>query len=220
MFGRDGRKPVEPAPTQEHVPIALVQDGVVVSRPLQRGGRVVAAVLRVGCRDVTRMSEGERTDFLERYAARLARWQFPYQILVWRERQNLAEFMQRVHEKRAAWDTREGQEWGEHLGRLAGWMERVVSQVNPQVPAYFIVLPYPVSRLLGHPYEKALAELDDRCQTVVHSLATLGIGVRRLTDEEILGMIVAFYHPTLPMLRIPPRQRLRSLMVGEEGDRE
>lgn len=213
MFGGDGRKPVEPAPTQEHVPVALVQDSVVVSRPLQRGGRVVAAVLRVGCRDVTRMSEGERADFLEQYAARLARWQFPYQILVWRERQNLAEFAQRVRERRAVWNA-QGREWGEHLGHLAGWMERVVSQVNPQVPAYFIVLPHPVSRLLGHSYEKALAELDSRCRTVVHSLATLGIGCVRLGDEEILKMIAAFYHPSLPMLRIPPRQRLHSLMAS------
>ena len=27
-------------------------------------------------------------------------------------------------------------------------------------------------------------------------------------------MVTAFYHPSLPMLRIPPEQRLRSLMVG------
>ena len=216
MFGGNGRKPVEPAPTQEHVPIGMVQDDVIISKSLQRGGRVVTAVLRVGSRDVTRMSEGERADFLERYAACLARWQFPYQILVWRERQNPAEFLQRVREKQTIWESRKNQEWANHLRQLAGWIERVTVQVNPQVPAYFIALPHPVSRLLGQPYEKALAELDGRCRTVTHGLGTLDIRCRRLGDEEILDMIAGFYHPSLPMLHIPPRQRLRSLMVGGE----
>jgi len=199
------------------VPIEVVQDGAAISRPLQRGGRIVAAVLRVGSQDVTRMSEGERADFLERYAACLARWQFPYQVLVWRERQNPAEFLQRAREKQAAWASGARQQWAGHLAQLTGWIERVTVQVNPQVPAYFIALPHPVARLLGQPYEKALAELDSRCRTVVHGLATLGIGCVRLGDEEILELVTAFYHPSLPMLHISPEQRLRSLMVGS-GD--
>ena len=216
LFGGNGRKPKEPAPTQEHVPIEMVKDGLIVTRSLQRGGRMVAAVLRVGSQDVTRMSEGERADFLERYAACLARWQFPYQILVWRERQNPAEFLQRVRDKQRGWRSSPQRAWADHLGQLASWIERVTVQVNPQVPAYFIALPHPVSRLLGQPYEKALAELGSRCRTAIHGLATLGIGCVRLGDEQILEMVAAFYHPSLPMLRIPPRQRLHSLMVGNE----
>jgi hypothetical protein len=215
MFGGNGRKPVEPAPTQEHVPIGMVQDDVIVSKSLQRGGRVVTAVLRIGSRDVTRMSEGERADFLERYAACLARWQFPYQILVWRERQNLAEFLQQVREKQTDWESNRRQQWADQLGDLTGWVERVTVQVNPQVPAYLIALPHPVSRVLGQPYEKTLAELDSRCRTVTHGLeSALGINCVRLGDEELLKIIAAFYHPSLPMLHIPPRQRLSSLMVG------
>jgi hypothetical protein len=64
---------------------------------------------------------------------------------------------------------------------MTGWMERVIVQVNPQVPAYFVALPHPVSRLLGQPYEKALEKL-----------------------------------ASLPMLRIPPSQRLASLIAGGE----
>jgi hypothetical protein len=220
VFGGNGRKPKEPAPTQEHVPIEMVRDGVVVSRPLQRGGRVIAAVLRASSRDVRRMSDGERADFLEQYAERLAQWRFPYQIMVWRERQDLAEFVERTRERKTAWRTGGRRDWAGHLDQLAGWMERVVAQVNPQVPAYFVALPHPVSQLLGHPYEKALAELESRCRMVVHSLATLGLGCVRLQDRQILDLIAAFYHPTLPMLQIPPEQRLRSLMVGsvEEAD--
>jgi len=53
-----------------------------------------------------------------------------------------------------------------HLAQLAGWIERVTAQVSPQVPAYFIALPYPVARLLGQPCEKALAELAGLCVTL------------------------------------------------------
>ena len=125
-------------------------------------------------------------------------------------------FLQRAREKQAAWASGARQQWAGHLAQLAGWIERVTVQVNPQVPAYFIALPHPVARLLGQPYEKALAELDSRCRTVVHGLATLGIGCVRLDGEEILGLVAAFYHPSLPMLHIPSVQRLRSLMVGVE----
>ena len=44
-----------------------------------------------------------------------------------------------------------------------------------------------------------------RCRTVVHGLATLGIGCARLGGEGILEMVTAFCHPSLPMLHIPPR---------------
>ena len=134
--------------------------------------------------------------------------------LVWRERQNPAEFLRRAREKQAAWASGPRQQWAGHLAQVAGWIERVTVQVNPQVPAYFIALPHPVARLLGQPYEKALAELDSRCRTVVHGLATLGIGGVRLSHEKILGLVAVFYHLSLPLLHVPPEQRLRSLMVG------
>jgi hypothetical protein len=161
LFGNDSHEPAEPAPTQEHVPVELVRDGVVISRPSQRSGRIVAAVLRVGARDVTRMAEGERADFLEQYANRLAQWRFPYQILVWRERQNPAEFLQRVRERQAAWQTGAHREWAGHLRQMTG-------------------------------------------------------SCVRLEDRGILDMIAGFYHPSLPMLRIPPSQRLASLIAGGE----
>ena len=115
-------------------------------------------------------------------------------------------FLQRPREKQAAWASGPRQQWAGHLARLAGWIERVTAQVNPQVPAYFIALPHPVAHLLGQPYDKALAELDSRCRTVVHGLATPGLGCVQLGDEGTLELVAAFYHPSLPMLHIPPVQ--------------
>ena len=48
----------------------------------------------------------------------------------------------------------------------------------------------------------------------------VSVGCVRLGDEQIMEMIAGFYHPSLPMLHIPPRQRLRSLMVGIEDATE
>jgi hypothetical protein len=90
------------------------------------------------------------------------------------------------------------------MGRPTGPVGRLDRAGHPQVPAYLIALPHPVARLLGQPYEKALAELDSRCRTVVHGLVTLGLGCVRLDDEEILEMVTAFYHPSLPVLHVPP----------------
>jgi hypothetical protein len=200
--------------------VALVKDDVAISKPLKAGGRVVSAVLRVGSRDVRRMSEGERKDFLDRYTAVLAKWRFPYQILVWRERQDPTDFLGRIHERADAWASEGRQRYVELLRQLEGWVERVIVQVNPQIPVYFIALPCSVSDLLGRSYEKALEELQGRSQRVIHNLASLGIDCERVSGGEITRLVAAFYHPSLPMLRIPPRERLRSLMVGqgEEAD--
>jgi len=56
--------------------------------------------------------------------------------------------LQRAREKQAAWASGPRQQWAGHLAQLAGWIERVTVQVNPQVPAYFIALPHPIARLV------------------------------------------------------------------------
>jgi hypothetical protein len=216
LFGGNGRQPGEPAATQDHVPIAAVDSGLIISKPLGSGGRVISAVLRVGSIDILRMSEGERADFLEKYASFLATWRFPYQILVWRERQNVDEFLARVRDQQAAWSHSGRQLWAGQVGELAGWIQRVATHVNPQVPAYFIALPHPVMQLGGEKHAKAIRELDRRCHTIVQNLGTLQLSCRRMTDAELLDMIAGFYHPTVPMLRIPPKVRLQSLMVGAD----
>lgn len=215
LFGGNGGKREGPGATQEHVPVAMVKHDVIVSKPFGAGGRVVTAVLRVGSQDVLRMGDGERTDFLDRYGAAIARWQFPRQVLVWRERQDPAEFLARMTDQAQSWRDGDRRAWGEHLDEMQAWMQRVTAQVNPQVPSYYIALPHGVARVLGQSLEQALEELESRCDTVIHSLASLGIGCVRLGDDELLEMLAAFYHPTLPMLRIPPVQRLRSLVAGE-----
>ncbi|TET50651.1 MAG: hypothetical protein E3J64_07945 [Anaerolineales bacterium] len=204
----------EPAPTQDHVPIEMVKHDAIICKPNRAGMRMVCVVLRVGAADVRRMGPGEQGDFLERYAAAVAAWKFPFQILVWRERQNAKEFVERVKERQRGWNSVGRKDCVEHLSELVGWIEHVTEKVNPQVPIYYIALPHLVSRLGGDGLDKALRELDSRSRLVMHSLGQLNVGSMRLDDDALVGMVHAFYHPSLPVLRLPPKARMRSLMVG------
>jgi hypothetical protein len=94
-------------------------------------------------------------------------------ILMWRECQNPAEFLQRVRNRQKGWQSSPQRVWL-ITWPATSWIERVMVQVNPWVPAYFIALRQAVSRLLGQPYEKALAELESCCRTAIHGPATLG----------------------------------------------
>jgi hypothetical protein len=218
LLGGNGHKPGgrrgEPAPTQEHVPIDAVRDDVLICKPTIGGIRNACAVLRVGAADVRRMGPDEQADFLERYAAAVATWKFPYQILVWRERQDAKEFVERVRERQRGWKAARRQDCVSHLEQLVEWIDRVTQEVNPQVPTYYIALPHPISKVGGDGLAKALKELESRSQLVMHTLGQLGIGAVRLGDDELVGMMHGFYHPSLPLLRLPPKARMRSLMVG------
>ena len=213
-MGRDGRKPVPLAPTQEHVPVELVRDGLLVSRVIVPAGkgvphRVIARVLRVGAVEVTRMADSDRADFLDRYAAAVAKWRFPYQILVTRERQDLTAFYRRLRRRMGQADRR-GREILEGLG---DWMRRVTERVNPQVPAYYIALPHPTTSLEGPAYEKAVKVLDTRARLVINTLGMLGVPAAPVGDEELMHLLYEMYHPRLPDLSRSPRAQVLSLVA-------
>ena len=216
--GRNGRRP--PASTQEHVPVAMMRDGLIISRPIapSRGVpyRIVARVLRVGVQEITRMSEDDRADFLRRYAAVVSRWRFPYQIIVTRERQDLDAFYRRL--RRRAREARRRER--EIIEGLSGWMRRVTEQVNPQVPVYFIVVPHPTTALEGEGYEKAVKEVEDRARLIVNTLAPLGVPVAPATEDEVIRMLYEMYHPRLPNLNTSPRSQVLSLMARSRPEVE
>jgi hypothetical protein len=216
----DGKKPPTLAPTQEHVPVALVRNGLVVSRAIAPAKavpyRIVARVLRVGVVEITRMAQADRDSFLTRYAAVVAKWRFPYQIIVTRECQDLSAFYRRLETQaqrggpaRPAGGRRER----ELAEGLAGWMRRVTERVNPQVPAYYLVVPHPTTALDGPAYEKAVKTLDERTRMVINTLATLGVPASPVEDEELIRLLCEMYHPRLPDLSTSPRAQAISLMA-------
>jgi hypothetical protein len=217
-------------PTQSHMLANAVQDGVAIIRLAVNKvpTTTLTAVLEVGALDITRMAEPERRAFLSRYTEALRAWRFPYQIVIGRRQQQLDEFMERGSEQLARWRSQRQPERAELLGRLLDFMERVTVYANPQVPVYYVALPYAVptqvaqaGRVNQSQYRDGLQTVADRCRIVQQSLNQLGLGVIRLDDQAIVDMLYAFYHPSLPVLWLPPEERIASLLVsGEESIRE
>jgi hypothetical protein len=222
--GADERRPDLP-PTQGHILVSAVQDRVAVIRLAVNRIPVttLAAVLEVGALDITRLGETERRAFIARYTETLRTWRFPFQIVVGRRRQQLDEFKDRAAQHLRRWQQSRQARRAALLGELLDFVDRVTLYANPQLPCYHLALPYAVptaaaqaGRVNQAQYRDALQLLDDRCRNVQQGLAGLAIGARRLDDGELVDLLYAFYHPSLPVLWLSPRDRIASLVATGE----
>jgi len=204
--------------TQEHILVTAVRDSVIV---LRTGD--ITAVIEVEGIDLTRLSDSARAGLIAQYENFLLTLRFPYQILLARKRQRLEEYLAYV-DAEAQKRTREGNEaYARALYSWVNFMVDVVRQVNPQAPIYLIALPYdpipPEERVRGKPvltperYQRGLEELRARVDHVIRGLTRIGLGSRRLTDQELVAVLHRVYHPSIPDYRIPPTARLKSLVA-------
>jgi hypothetical protein len=46
----------------------------------------------------------------------------------------------------------------------------------------------------------------------------IGLGSRRLTDQELVAVLHRVYHPSIPDYRVPPTLRIRSLVAPTDTD--
>ncbi len=204
--------------TQEHILAQSVRENTIVLRTGE-----LAAVIEVEGLDLTRLSDSASDGLIAQYENFLLTLRFPYQIVVARKRQRLEEYLAYV-DGTAQTRHREGNE--RYSSALYGWinfMMDVVRQVNPQAPLYLIVLPYdpipPDERVRGHPmltmdrYQRGLDELKYRSDQVIRGLTRIGLGSRRLTDQELVAVLHRVYHPSIPDYRVPPTLRVKSLIA-------
>lgn len=205
--------------TQQHILAQSIRDNTIVLRTGE-----LAAVIEVEGIDLTRLSDSARDGLVAQYENFLLTLRFPYQIVVARKRQRLEEYLAYV-DGEAQKRTREGDET--YARALYGWinfMLDVVRQVNPQAPLYLIVLPYdpvpPEERVRGRPrltmerYQRGLDELKHRADQVIRGLTRVGLGSRRLTDQELVAVLHRVYHPSIPDYRVPPTLRVKSLIAN------
>jgi hypothetical protein len=204
--------------TQEHVLARAVRDNVYV---LRSGD--LAAVIEVEGIDLTRLADDARVGLIAQYENFLLTLRFPYQIIVARKRQRLEEYLAYIQDQ-ALQRGRDKQP--EYARALHGWikfMQEVVGKVNPQAPQYLIALPYdtlsPEERARGklavtaETYRRGLDELAHRCDAVVRGLTRIGLGARRLADQELVALLHRVYHPSIPDYRVLPTARLKSLFA-------
>jgi type IV secretory pathway VirB4 component len=210
-------KPGHPS-TQEHILAQAMRDNTIILRSGE-----LAAVIEVEGIDLTRLSDSARDGLIAQYGNFLLTLRFPYQIVVARKRQRLEEYLDYV-DGEAQKRQREGN--ATYSQALYGWinfMLDVVRQVNPQAPLYLIVLPYdPISPddrvrnrvlLTAEKFQRGLAELRQRSEQVIRGLTRIGLGSRRLADQELVAVLHRVYHPSLPDYRVPPTVRLKSLIA-------
>ena len=204
--------------TQEHILAQAVRDNTIILRSGE-----LAAVIEAEGIDLTRLSDSARDGLIAQYGSFLLTLRFPYQIVIARKRQRLEEYLayadgeaqKRQHEGNPA-----------YAQALYGWinfMMDVVRQVNPQAPLYLIVLPYdpipPEERLRGRivltmdKYQRGIEELKHRSDQVIRGLTRIGLGSRRLTDQELVAVLHRVYHPSMPDYRVPPTLRVKSLIA-------
>jgi len=211
------------ASTQEHILAQAIRDNTIILRSGE-----LAAVIEVEGIDLTRLSDSARDGLIAQYGNFLLTLRFPYQIVVARKRQRLEEYLAYV-DGEAQKRQREGNPT--YAQALYGWinfMLDVVRQVNPQAPLYLIVLPYdpiaPEDRmrnrvlLTADKYQRGIEELKHRSDQVVRGLTRIGLGSRRLTDQELVAVLHRVYHPSIPDYRVPPTLRVKSLIAPTELD--
>jgi len=209
--------------TQEHILAQAVRDNAIILRSGE-----LAAVIEAEGIDLTRLSDSAREGLIAQYGNFLLTLRFPYQIVIARKRQRLEEYLAYA-DGEAQKRQREGN--AAYAQALYGWinfMLDVVRQVNPQAPLYLIVLPYdpiaPEERvrnrvsLTADKYQRAIEELKHRSDQVVRGLTRLGLGSRRLTDQELVAVLHRVYHPSIPDYRVPPTLRVKSLIAPSDAD--
>ena len=209
--------------TQEHILAKAVRDNTIILRSGE-----LAAVIEVEGTDLTRLSDSTRDGLIVQYGNFLLTLRFPYQIVVARKRQRLEEYLAYV-DGEAQKRQREGN--GAYAQALYGWvnfMMDVVRQVNPQAPLYLMVLPYdpisPDDRVRGQvllsadKYQRGIEELKQRSDQVIRGLTRIGLGSRRLTDQELVAVLHRAYHPSIPDYRVPPTLRVKSLIAPTDGE--
>ena len=209
--------------TQEHILAQAVRDNAIILRSGE-----LAAVIEAEGIDLTRLSDSAREGLIAQYGNFLLTLRFPYQIVIGRKLQRLEEYLAYV-DGEAQKRRREGN--AAYAQALYGWvnfMMDVVRQVNPQAPLYLIVLPYdpiaPEERvrnrvvLTTDTFQRAIEELKHRSDQVVRGLTRIGLGSRRLTDQELVAGLHRVYHPSIPDYRVPPTLRVKSLIAPTDAD--
>jgi hypothetical protein len=205
-------------PTQDHILARDVRDNVIV---LRSGD--MAALIEVEGLDFSRLSDEGQRAMVVQFEQFLLTMRFPYQIVVARKRQRLEEYLAYVQEEATKRRQEGNAPYAKGLYGFIQFMQEVSQQINAQAPQYLIVVPYdpipPDDRtqrklvVTQDRYERGITELAHRTEAVVRGLTRIGLGSRRLTDQEIIAVLYRVYHPSVPDYRVPPTIRLRSVIA-------
>lgn len=218
MFGKNKTQQTLPPPTQDHVLVQAIQDRCIVLKTSD-----MAAVVEVEGIDVSRLTDDGRIGLLAQYQNLLTTLRFPYQFIIARKAQRLEEYLDYVEGEAKQRKRESAPAYADHLLSYIVFMQDVVRRVNPQVPLYLLVVPYdplpPEERvrttdaLRLDQYIRGVEELGRRCNQVVLGLTRLGLGARRLDDNELTAVLHRVYNASIPDYMLPPTALAKTFVV-------
>ena len=129
-------------------------------------------------------------------------------------------FLDNGEEKVSYWQQTGNKLRADLLQSQLNFMQQISKMSNPQIPVYHIAVPHQIQAktVTKGLYDEALQVLADRIRIIVQGLSQIGVEARRLTDEEIIDLLYAFYHPSLPALWLSPKERIASLIITASGE--
>jgi type IV secretory pathway VirB4 component len=194
--------------TQQHLPIAAVQEDVVT---LKNGG--LRAVLLVSSINFDLKSEEEQEATVGSYVSFLNGLQFPVQILIQSRPLIIDDYLDQV---RAA----EKQQLNDLLrlqtAEYRTYIAELVSRANIMTKRYYVIIPYDAAadiqlafwtrlqkavwpgseiRLSRQDFLKRAEKLDKRVNAVATGLNNVGLQVRRLDTQSLIELYYSTYNP-------------------------
>ena len=227
-----GRQTIKPRgaeqlpPTQDHLHVRGIVDGVVVS-----DDGTLARAMEVTAVDLSMLGEERREMHRLAFARAIASIRSPVaiQIVIASRPQTCAEYRRQLKSRAqemaedAALESDSGERQRREAMALramrwAAFIETQLSFVRPLEEQYLIVVwhnPFPVRakrRVLSQEkFEKGRDELARRFSLVCDVMQKADLEVKPLNDQELLAVIYRFYHWTLSPLGAGVEPRLRSM---------
>ena len=231
MLGK-GKQTIKPKaseqlpPTQEHLHVRGIVDGVVVS-----DDGTLARAMEVTAVDLSMMGEGRQEMYRMAFARAIASIRDPLaiQIVIASRPQTCTEYRRHLKTRAqkmaddaaletAVQERKRREAMADRAMRWAAFVETQLSFVRPLEEQYLIVVwhnPFPIRakrRVLSQErFEKGREELARRFSLVKDVMNKADLEVKPLNDQELLAVIYRFYHWSLSPLGAGVEPRLRSM---------
>jgi type IV secretory pathway VirB4 component len=198
----------KPISTQEHIPISAIYDDVVVTKKGQ-----FSQILMVNSVNFGLKSEEEQNAIIYQYQSFLNSLSFPIQITMHSKQLDLTAYIKDLKDRIA-------QEPNEliryQIQEYVDFVEKLISIANIMDKKFFITIPYQLppnempregffASLFGSshihlkvPLKKFTTikdELQQRVNTVVSGLASMGISAQALTTKQLIELFYRTYNP-------------------------
>ena len=194
--------------TQDHLPIAGIQDGVVIMNDAS-----VRAVLKIEPINFELKSQTEQDSIIYSYQAFLNSLDFPIQIVIHSKKLDLERYLMKMEEskKNLTSDLLRIQ-----IEDYVSFVRRLISVANIMSKRFYVVVSYSaIGKPAGNPlggfmhkqdnapllyqdqFERFRTEVYNRANMIAGGLTRLGVKVTALNTQELIELFYGVYNPDI-----------------------